>query len=372
MSHMIVSGIDHVISPAENSFSAMWHGKEEHPEGGAIALDGSNAEICLRHIHEVGLKPDFDSPLTTITGDDDAENETENVLSTHKALIADLRPDGKGCKMVGCHKKSYKTHQNRTLFEAMVVALIEVFGGVNGFEIVTVGTLGAYSQFFMSILIKGLSAFTIGSGDEHKVFVNLNSSHNGLIGSNYLASIIRAVCMNTIMASINDAVSRGTISKVKHTINSLELITPTAMAKVIAQWEAMINMHKAALKAMLATPMSQDDFRAFATGVFTLPTSDKLSGTSRNRVDDMVQLFVRGKGNQGKTLYDGYNAFTEFFTTGRGVGGFDVKKEKKIASANFGRGNEWKLEALRVASNEETLRDTMKRGERLYSECLLS
>ena len=119
---------------------------------------------------------------------------------------------------------------------------------------------------------------------------------------------------------------------------------------------------------MLTVPMNADGFRSFATGVFTLEASDRLSTTSRNRVEDMVTLFQKGRGNSGKTLHDGYCAFTEFFTSGRGAGGRDVNNAKRIATANFGRANEWKLEALRVATDEKELVETMKRGERLYAD----
>ena len=112
--------------------------------------------------------------------------------------------------------------------------------------------------------------------------------------------------------------------------------------------------------------MNDDQFCYFASGVFTNEKSDELSSTSYNRVNDMRPLFLTGNGNEGKTRYDALNAFTDYFTHGVGK---DLTPEKRIAMANFGRGNDWKNVALRDALplDEKTGKPSKAAFERLLS-----
>ena len=173
--------------------------------------------------------------------------------------------------------------------------------------------------------------------------------------------------MNTVQAAISDADSTGRNSTIKHTVNSLELVTAERFAANLAAWLKQRDELKTALVSMKAVPMTVDGFKAFTAGVFTNDGSDELSTNSYNRIDDMAALFVRGKGNKGESLYDAVNAFTEYFTSGAGVGR-NVTQAKRIASANFGRGNEWKLQALDIASSPEATAEVIKRGEVLYGD----
>ena len=79
---------------------------------------------------------------------------------------------------------------------------------------------------------------------------------------------------------------------------------------------------------------------------------------------------MSGRGNSGETLYDGINAFTDFFTHGNGVGK-NTNSGQRVAKANFGRGSDWKRDAITIASNEDVLKSCMERGERLLNDRLL-
>jgi len=370
MSHLIVENVDRVYTP-QGEFEKTWTGLETVVEGG-IKDDGSNCSEVFCPIVECGVKPDFETDVSNVPD----ELKAEMNLSDWKMILADCR-NGLAKAVLPLHvpKKGYKIHQNRTLFDCMVKAAKAVLGE-NGFQIVTLGTLGAYSQFFVSILIKGMENFSVGkmmngAKDTWKKFFNLNSSHNGLIGSNRLVSYIRAVCFNTVQMSIADAEEMGTRATIKHTLNSEELITPERFAKDLEMWVKQSENFQALLTAIKSQPMNVDEFKAFSAGVFTNEKSDELSSNSFNRIQDMESLFVRGLGNEGASRYDAVNAFTEYFTHGNGVGNPDrVKTNKRVATANFGRGNEWKVEATRVACSEEVFADTIKRGQMLYADKL--
>jgi hypothetical protein len=362
MSHLIIKPFDTVYCPEKGVFSSTWHGLQENVTG-EISPDGSNVGRLFAPLFKTGFKPDFDSPISEMPAELASELGS-NPITDWAIILADLRANGQGVIPVHVAKKDYTIHQNQTLWNSMVQSATAVLG-VNGFTIATAGTLGAYSQFFMSLAIKGQGDFSMGKGDEWKQFFNLISSHNSLVASQIMLSSVRMVCMNTVLQSISSASDH---SKIRHSKNSLELITPEAFEINLSRWVKEIDTLKGLLEMIKGKPMNLDGFRAFATGVFTNDGTDVLSTTSRNRVEEMEVLFAKGKGNSGNSYYDALNAFTEYFTSGNGVGSSDVKLAKRIASANFGRGADWKREAMRILADEDTLTATMKRGERLWED----
>jgi hypothetical protein len=84
-------------------------------------------------------------------------------------------------------------------------------------------------------------------------------------------------------------------------------------------------------------------------------------------MDEMESLFVKGQGNSGESRYDALNAFTEFFTSGNGVGKKSTASQK-VARANFGRGADWKNEAFRVLTDAEEFKKSSERGEMLLHD----
>jgi hypothetical protein len=347
----------------------LWHNLQTVVNG-QIARDGSNIPEVFAPIHQCGMKPDFEAEISTIE-DKELASAMGVSLSDYKLIIADCRK-GKSGKVLPLHipKKDYVIHQNKNLFDCMVKSAIQVLGN-DGFEIVTVGTLGSYSQFFVSLAIKGSETFNVGTlpgkgKDEWKQFYNLNSSHNGLIASMRGLSYVRMVCFNTVNMAQRDMEANGTHAKIKHTKNSTDLITPEVFETDLNYWLNESKAFQALLNYAKGQKMTLDGFKSFASGVFTNEDSSDLSTTSFNRVTTMLPLFQRGTGggNSGSSLYDALQAFTDWGTNSQR--GDNIRKH--IATANFGRANEWKLEAIRVASNETLLAETMARGERLYAE----
>lgn len=358
MSHMIIEGIDSVLTPDSIQWRETWHHKNECVKG-KIALDGSNVETCFNPIVSIPMNPQFPAEFVI-------DEETQKEINGWQVICSDCRK-GKSGKIHPLHvpRSSYAIHDNRLLFDCMVSAAKEVLGE-NDFEIVTVGTLGGYSQFFMSIAIKGQDSFTIGSNDIWNKFFNLISSHNGLVASSMMLSMIRIVCMNTVMSSIRDSENSGTNQRIEHSKNSLKLVTPETFEANLKQWIADSDSYRVTLENLKTQSMNLDGFRSFSAGVFTEEKSDKVSTTTFNRIVELESLFVRGKGNNGVSRYDALNAFTEYFTSGNGAG--KQSRAKKLARANFGRGNDWKNEAFRILSDETEFTEASRRGERLLHD----
>ena len=366
MSHRVEKA-DTVYVP-EGKWGTTWH-KLETVVKGPIALDGSNIPNVFHPIIELGVRPvDLPGGTVLVNG---VDAEIEKAMSAWKLICADLRNHGeKAIIPLYVPKKGYAIRQNRKMFDCMVAAAREVLGD-NNFEIVTTATLGNYSQFMNSIAIKGQTEFSVGTlkngtADVWNRFFNLISSHNGDIATSAMLSLIRMVCWNTVNASVNESEESGTNAKLRHTENNE--ITPEWFEANLRRWLDDGLKFKMLLEACKSATMNVEQFKAFAAGVFTIGQSDALSTISYNRVNDMVPLFQNGTGNGGASRYDAINAFTEYFTSGKGVGSEDVDLGKRIASANFGRGNEWKLEATRVATDEESFNAAMARGEALFTD----
>src|SRR5258706_10045632 len=177
MSHLIIEGIDRVYTPA-GEFAATWHGLQTTIDK---PLTRENCPDVFCPIVECGVRPDFDAEVTNVP----AELQDTMDISAWKMILADCRQGlSKSVIPLYIPKKGYKIHQNAALFDCMIAAAKSVLGA-NGFEVVTLGTLGGFSQFFVSIAIKGQESFDVGTlangaKDTWKQFFNLNSSHNGL------------------------------------------------------------------------------------------------------------------------------------------------------------------------------------------------
>jgi hypothetical protein len=357
---------DTIYVPETAEFNQTWHGLHTTVKG-KIAMDGSNVPNVFPNIIESRFSlADVDNSRLLLGAMDDESDETP--LDGWKMILAEHE---KGLIPLHVPKSSYQIHQNKDLFVSLCEAGSIVCGKDN-VEIATAGTLGNCSQFFVSIAIKGMDTFEIKgkrANQLHKVFFNLVSSHNGMTASAILLSIIRIVCQNTVNASLNDAETNGTASKFKHSKESLAKITPQAFEASLKQWIAAMQSYKSTLQAFESVKMNMDNFRSFAAGVFTNDGSDSLSTKSFNRIEEMESLFKAGKGNYGETLADGINAFTEYFTSGNGVGKAS-NPGKRVASANFGRGNDWKRLAIAIASNDSDFATTCKRGEMFYADKL--
>ena len=369
MSHLIIKPYDTVYCPEAGAFAVTWHGEQENVAGN-ISLDGSNIPRVLQPVEQCGFKPDFSADCSTIPAEL-ASELGENPFTNWKVILADLRGNGNGVIPIHVAKSGYTVHQNSVLFNSMVKSAIEVLGKEN-FEVATVGTLGAYSQFFVSIAIKGaLGEFTVGEHDKWNNYFNLISSHNSLVASMTMLSVIRMVCMNTVQMAISESTESGDQSVVKHTVNSITDITPKAFESNLRLWISRKSEFSALMNSLKSAKMGLEEFRHFASGVFTRQDSDQLSTNSFNRISDLSTAFSKGMGNSGESRYDALNAFTQEFSSGKSLGDKSrVSNAKRVASANFGRGNDWKLEAIRCLSSEETYQETVTRGEMHYQDKL--
>ncbi len=86
MSHLIVEGIDQVLTPAGNQWEKTWHGLQT-PVVNGISKDGSNVPNVFCPIVQCGLKPDYSGTICTIP--EDSQDDTTVQLADYKLILAD-------------------------------------------------------------------------------------------------------------------------------------------------------------------------------------------------------------------------------------------------------------------------------------------
>jgi hypothetical protein len=278
-------------------------------------------------------------------------------LNHHKVIIADYRecrPDlGEEDQIVPLHvpRNSYAPISNADVIASLKKALADV-----DCKITTAGTLEGGKKFFTSVDIgSGEFEIKLGKGKKDKMlsFLNFITSHDGTLAAMAYDTLIRIVCMNTLRWSLQAA---GDVNfRVYHTQNASlgmsnmgDLLNAVLKGRVefknLAEYFATVKIEQEEVSSLVAGYFCMD-----AQGNYV----PKLSTRSVNSTNDIVTLFSKGAGNAGKTLWDALNGFTEYYTSGDGVG-----KKSDIATkaykANFASGADHKSRFVNLIQVEET------------------
>lgn len=214
-----------------------------------------------------------------------------------------------------------------------------------GFELETGGAIEDGKKVW--ILARSPQNLLVGD-DAIQKFVLLYTSHDGSSGSCWRDTGIRTVCKNTIdfalsskasfnynlrhTSSIKDRVKAIKQNLVKSEGNFKEAI------EVMNKWTE-VKMNEESLDIYLETvvPYLKTRFKESVPemGVFV-----------RNRAKPVYEKmkfnFYAGKGNNGKTLWDAYNAVTEYYT-------HDKEYKDWVKQTQFGAGYNYKIKAFQVA-----------------------
>lgn len=298
--------------------SSEWHGKAQvRPDG----IGDAEIQECDFIIREGAIVCNIDGASVP--------------LGAHKAIIADFtttRPEsiGTDSQFLPLHipKNSYKPITNRQLWDAMLV-------GISGTDatISSLGTLEGCKKFFISVDLGEDSRMKI-CGEKYEMSLNFLQSHDGTLAAQAFDSSVRIVCMNTLRASLG---AKGELGfKVYHTEKaSLEIQN---MGKLINDTLTGRALFKLQMETANSIGFTAQDTENFGAGYFREVTqaTEKLSTNSRNQLDEIVSLFSRGKGNNGRTVYDAINGATEFWTSGNGTGK-NSKASERAYKANFGK-----------------------------------
>ena len=154
--------------------------------------------------------------------------------------------------------------------------------------------------------------------DAYQRRVIMLSYHNGLQRNSYFSYNHRVIC-NNMMASLKSAANKNGIG-VKHTPTwdkSLELAI-TAFKQSIEDSSVFAKD----IGKLVNAKMTKDQAAKFAERFFTdfkeIDPKEKKKISQRsatrldNKIEQLVDLFNEGMGNEGKTRYDMFNAVTEY------------------------------------------------------------
>ena len=277
-------------------------------------------------------------------------------LEGYKALCADyrnVRPEMES-PIVPLHipRSSYNPIPNRDVWNMMNTALKDI-----GASVTSAGTLQGGKVFFISTNI-GDSDMVINK-DDFKMYLNFITSHNGTLAFNVQDSAHRIICQNTLRLSMQCAGDVG--FKVYHTKNS-DLAIKNLPELLTAILKGRIEL-KEVLEFLATVKIDNNDAIAYATGYFAEKIgSIEISSRSMNQANAIAGLFNTGIGCRSESLYCLFNAVTQYFTSGEGVGKKNTDIGSRLYKSEFGTASEHKQEFLSMLASDNRRSNALQLG----------
>jgi hypothetical protein len=355
MSHQI-ERIDRTYS----TYGAEWHGLANHIP---VITAETVSDVIDIPIEEKVLLTAERHPETNLY-----IPETIQEVEGSKVIVADLRnrSDLLECdrKVWPLHtpKDSYRVISNREIWDCLQKAI----EGIDGVKIVTVGTLDWCKKFYLSLEIADGKDMKTALGDKFQFVLNLLTSHDGFIPLLGMDSGTRTVCMNTFRYNV--AYEGGAMKvRIPHTKNAgIQIENFATYLNTVLKGRIKVMESMSYLETV---KMESPSHAAYvAAGYFTSPDADEMSTRSYNRSVEIRDLSIVGKGNSGKTRYDMFNGFTEYFTHHGGAGGEKADKAKRWSVSNFGAAADHKEGFLNLLLNESDYGEALQRGEKLFRD----
>ena len=215
-----------------------------------------------------------------------------------------------------------------------------------GYTIETAGVIDGGKKVW--ILAKTPSEYMVGD-DKVLDYILMYTSHDGSSGSCFRDVQIRVVCNNTLQASL-----RGNTNfeyKLRHTASIGNRVR--SLANNIEKRDGNVKLAIDKMNIMHDTPMDETMLEMYIESVMPflknrhLVSSPELGVIRRNKAlpvfNTIKQLFHTGEGNKGQTVWDGYNAVTEYH---------DHNKIHKdwVKGTQFGSSYRYKKDAFEVAT----------------------
>ncbi len=187
-------------------------------------------------------------------------------------------------------------------------------------------------------------ALEIADGDMVERFVLLSNSHDGTRAVRAGFTPIRVVCANTLRMAHDDASGETKLVKLLHTKNvttALDQLRET-MQVANARFEATAIQYR----KLARFAVSKADLRKYVKIVLGVEKEDEkeLPGQTMTKIREILMLAEKGKGNDGKTLWAGYNGVTEYLGYQ-----FGRSQDRRMDSLWFGQNASLSQRALDIA-----------------------
>jgi hypothetical protein len=214
----------------------------------------------------------------------------------HSILIA----DDDGLVVGGPFASTYHPSSVKTFWNVIEKGL----EGID-YQIVSSGSVSDRTKIFTSIKLN--EGFNI-AGREFKDYLTLIDSFDKSTSFQCRYSNVCVVCANTYSAVMN---SGETVGKARHTVNID--IHIEALIKCIKEFTNFSNKQKEVHLEAHNAPISRDEARAWFASIEGR-NSKVITNPMMQKIARLTELFESGKGNEGKTRLDAFQAFTEFHT----------------------------------------------------------
>jgi len=344
--HAIDEKYDRVFSLLDT-----WHGLDQRRE----VIGEPEFKELSHDIKEVELNPEIDGVVVP--------------FENYKLLVADVgesRPDiPANERYVPLHipKARYGVINNRDVIECCTKAFEDL-----GAKITTIGTLDRLKKFFITVDIG--DAVQIVNKDRFECYVNFVTSHDGTMAMDAYDSVVRIVCMNTLIASRQAAGEVG--FKAYHTKNAKLAMTGIAdLFNAILKGRANL---REVMEYLDSHKCEKNDAMAMAAGYFCIGNQvDEITTRTYNAACGITDLYNNGVGNRGQTLYDLANGATEYWTHGDGTGkGSKTTSNQKAYRANFGSAATHKEAFVAMLANDDMRSKAVEVGTKALADYLAS
>jgi phage/plasmid-like protein (TIGR03299 family) len=250
-------------------------------------------------------------------------------IPTHKSLVRD-----RDRKLLGVVSNAYHPLQNSEAFKWFDILLHE--GEVT---LEAAGSLKRGKRIWILAKIH-MNPVEIQAGDAIQPYLLLHNSHDGSTAIWIQFTPIRVVCWNTLSwaaASRYEDEKNRKAFRIRHNSNIEEKLALAQQALDLARqtFDTAIDDYK----AMAFKPITKELFELYLANIFELETPRD------NKAFPLIQEnFEAGRGNQGKSLWDAYNGFTEWLDHQRGK-----SEVSRLESAWFGDSARLRIKAHREA-----------------------
>jgi phage/plasmid-like protein (TIGR03299 family) len=205
--------------------------------------------------------------------------------------------------VLGTTGRVWKPLQNKDAF-----AWFNPFLEMNQARLHTAGSLHDGQNVW--ILAKlNLDTVEIRKNDPVEAFVLLSNYHDGKTALRVGFTPVRVVCANTLAAAYGNTESK--LLRVRHSLktkSNLDLIR-----EAMDTASQTFKMTAERMQLLASRGVRGADLHKYVEQVFEIKAHENT--TKWNRVFPQIEhLFTEGKGNGGNTLWDAYNAVTEFLS----------------------------------------------------------
>ena len=169
-------------------------------------------------------------------------------------------------------------------------------------------------------------------GENYKGLITLLNGHTGNASVAIGTTATRVICGNTFSMAYRDIGE-----KFRHSAGVTERVLESTA--IINYVNDAMRKYSEYVETLADTKCTSTQFKQAVESIYGKP-ADKLRDSF---VDQLNNLFYNGKGNSGKTMYDAFNAVTEYATH------YSRKSsDGRFNYANFGKGADINRKAMAV------------------------